>query len=126
MHLLIDYVLPFFYFFLLAFLLQRNRYLISNGFNPLFILFFFTAKCFAGILSDYLSLFYTSDIRLYYNDGLELYQTLLHHPATFIDVLREKFSIQDFDIFNSHSGFINAVFESIKVIQLIANFFSGG
>ena len=126
MHLFISYLLPLFYFALLAFLLQRNKYLLGNGFSRLFIILFFTAKCLTGMFADYLSLFYTSDIRLYFKDGLELYQTLLHNPSAFINLLQQKFAIQNFDLFNSHSGFIQAVFESIKFIQFILNLFSGG
>ena len=126
MHLLIDYFFPFFYFILLAFLLQRNKFLLSNGFSPWIIVVFFTAKCLAGILSAYLSLFYSSDLRLNFNDGLELYQTLLHNPSLFINLLREKLAIQDLDLFNSQSGFIHAVFVSFKFIQVIANLLSGG
>src|SRR5215203_4535905 len=99
MQLIISYVLPFFYFFLLAFLLQRNKYLLGNGFSPLVIILFFTAKCMAGLLSNYLALFYAGDVKFNFQDGLELYQTLLHSPGDFMNLVREKFTIHDFDLF---------------------------
>lgn len=98
----------------------------GNGFSPLAIIVFFTAKCVAGIINDFMGMHYGWDVKLYFEDGLALYQTLLHSPAGFMAMLKQMFTIDDFALLNSHSDFIRTVSEGIKFIHFIANLFSGG
>lgn len=129
MNILIRYLLPVFYFGLLAFLLRRNKYLLTNGFRPWVIVSFFSAKCAAGIIADYISIHYFKeggDNWLYFSDGLQLYQTLIHSPSNFAAEIKRMFYIEDLDLFNPHSDFIRTVSEGIKFIHFIANLFSFG
>jgi hypothetical protein len=120
------YILPFFYLLLLSFLLQRNKFLLQNGFSKTFIILFFIAKCLAGVINDHTSLQYNGDVGLYFNDGLILYQTFLKDPAAFSKMVGQMFSISDFSLLNSHSSFIRTVFEGIKFIHFIADILSFG
>jgi hypothetical protein len=129
MNFLVRFVLPLFYFVLLAFLLVRNKYLLQNGISKFAIVLFFTAKCVAGILADFISLHYFrngGDNWLYFSDGLKLYQTLMHDPPGFVLVLKQMFTVSDFGLLNPHSDFIRTVFEGIKFIHFIGNIFSFG
>jgi hypothetical protein len=83
----------------------------------------------AGIVYDYVSIKYIpkgGDIPLFYGDGLQLYKTFLQNPTGGYQQLHQMFSFKDVDILNSHSNFINTVFESIKLIYFILDFFSFG
>ncbi len=83
----------------------------------------------AGIAYDYISLKYIpkgGDIPLFYGDGLELYKLFVHNPAAGFQQLRQMFSIHDVDILNSHSSFIRRVFDGIKLIYFMFDFFSFG
>lgn len=122
----VSYILPVIYLVLLSFLLQRNRYLRQHGFSRYFIAGFFVARCIAGMVSDYLAFQYLGDVTLYYGDGLQLYQTLKSDPGAFAAAVKQMFSISDFNILSSQSGFIRAVFEGIKFIHFIADIFSFG
>lgn len=129
MNLITSYLLPLFYFVLLAFLLKRNKYLLNNGVSKIAIVAFFTAKCIAGILADYISIRYFrngGDNWLYFSDGLKLYQTLMHNPSDFVQMLKQMFTIKDFGLLNANSDFIRTVFEGIKFIHFVANLFSFG
>ena len=120
------YILPFIYLILLCFLLQRNRFLLRNGFSKFFIATFFLGKCLAGVINDYTSFQYVSDVGMYFKDGLILYQTLFQNPAEFVGMVRQMFSISDFSMLDPNSSFIRSVFEGIKFIHFLANILSFG
>jgi len=128
MEFIIKYALPVFYIVIIAWLLQRNKYLKNYGFAPWFIVLFFVGKCFSGLLFSYISMKYipNPDMEMFFNDGLHLYQTFMRSPSEFVQLLRKIFDVHDINLMDTKSDFIRAVFDGIKFFHFILNLFSFG
>ncbi len=97
---------------------------------PAYSLFFFYGKISIGVLYTFIMVNYIptalADIDLFFGGGLEMYQIFWEAPSAFPAYLAETFHITDFSIGNTDSDFIRTVFDGIKFIHFLLNFFSGG
>lgn len=129
MRIFIDSILPFLYLPAIALMLTRCSTFTRHKLPAVLILLFFISKCIAGILYSYIALKYITnrgDIWPFYEDGLELYQTLIYHPSSFVNRVQEMFTIRDIAALNSQSDIAKSAFEGIKFIQFIFNLLSFG
>lgn len=128
MNIITNCLLPFFYIYLLAWLLQLDKKLIKNGFNSRFIIIFFIAKCLAGIAYTYIAIKYIpkADVPVLFADGLELYNTLLKNPTAFLGMLHDTFYINDLNLVNTDSSFIQSAFGGIRFLHFFFDLFSFG
>ncbi len=130
MDFLITYVIPAGYTFLFALMLFRSKLLREAGMPPAFSLMFLFAKIITGVVYTYIMVHYIpaakADIDLFYGGGLEMYKAFWQNPSGFPAYLADVFAISDFRIGHTDSDFIRTVFDGIKFIHFLLDFFSGG
>jgi|GEM_PF-4840200 len=129
MHLFVHYLLPVLWVCIISFLLIKNKHLKLAGLSGKWLVAFFLGKCMAGIFYNYISFrFFPNhgDVWLYHQDGLAYYHTFLSQPSAFSHQLSQLFQVGDVDVLNSGSGFINTVFEGIKLIYFVFDLLSFG
>lgn len=127
---LITYILPACYAIFLLWIIGKNQVIRMAGVNPMAIRIFSGAKILTGIFYTYLMIRYIpsakADIDLFFGDGLMMYKRFWQDPAGFPAYLSEVFTITDFRLGRTDSDFIRTVFDGIKFIHFLLNFFSGG
>lgn len=129
MSIFINYLVPFFWLLFIALLLRRNRYFVTNGTTAKWIALFFIAKCATGITYNYISIHYLpngGDVSIYYTEGLNLYKAFMHSPLVAFKMVGQMFNLNNLNIMDSHSSFVNWVFDGIKLIYFFLDFFSFG
>ena len=126
---IVNYILPFFYIALLAWLLCRDKKLAAGGLPSRFVLLFFVTKCLAGVFYSYVMLHFIpkgDDVAFLFGGGLDMYHSFLHHPIVFLGELKQTFTLTDIGLGHTDSDFIRTVFEALKFIHFICDLFSGG
>lgn len=130
MDFLITYLLPLIYALIAGRMLTASRFLVDGGISPKFSLLFLYTKIFTGLFYTWVMLRFipsaAGDIEVFYGGGLEMYHYFWSDPAGFPSYLAKTFSISDFRIGRTDSDFIRTVFDGIKFIHFLLNFFSGG